>query len=208
MACRRFLPVFMVLLWVSAGQTRADMPPYGTHTSGLANAAEAISVTIHIDRDLAQSRIEIPTKFLTQPAEFQGSSSESSEQAHLRERTVIAGTILSLLLIGGGLVTFMFRRRPRRMTIVSSLTLLTILGIYVSISSADMGPRPVSPPSPNPAPVYRRAPSRASTIQGNLVIRPAEHDNGVVLHIGRDLADKLSKASEVRSILLPAIHAE
>jgi len=143
-------------------------------------------VTIHIDRYLEQSRIEIPKKFLDQNAELQPSAVTPSQRtsSSLRQRTVLAGMTLSLLLVGGGLVTVLVRRRQGRAAIVTSVGLLAVLSLCVSVSLADIVPPYGQSRAPQPD---------LNTIKGSLVVVPLEKGDRVTLRIGRDLAEKLSK---------------
>ena len=202
--------LLLVSVGVCAGQAWGDLapgpPPKRTDP---AKPVDAAPLTIQIDRNLVQSRIEIPSRFLVQSPELKQSSvgSRRGIASDGRERTILAGAALSLLVIGGGLVTVFIRRRQGGAAVATTVTLLLLLSLCVSVSFGDLvvpGSRsPRARPVPRPLPSVVTADSEAALpidrIDGGLVVQATPYGDRVVLRIGRDLADKLSKATEPKA---------
>ena len=198
MARITYLTLFVILVAGSASQAWADLAPGPTpRRPEPPEATGTAPVTIYIDRHLEQSRIEIPKRFLDQTAQRQPSAVIPSRQARssLRQRTVVAGVTFSLLLVGGGLVTVLVRRRQGRAAVVTSVALLAMLSVCVSVGLADLVPPSGRTRRPSAVPRYPGPTPQLSTIEGSLVVLPVEHGDRVTLRIGRDLADKLTKAA-------------
>ena len=192
------LVLFVILVAGLASEAWADLAPGPSpRPPEPSKAIDTAPVTIYIDRHLEQSRIEIPRRFLDQTAEFQPSAVAPSQQtgSSLRQRTVLAGAAFSLLLVSGGLVTVLVRRRQVRAAVVTSVVLLTVLSVCASFSLADLVPPSGRTRRPSVAPRYPSPTPQLSTIEGSLVVLPVENGDRVTLRIGRDLADKLTKTT-------------
>ena len=192
------LVLFVILVAGSAGQAWADLAPGpAPRRPEPPKVTGTAPVTIYVDRYLEQSRIEIPRRFLDQTAQHHPSAVAPRQGfgSTVRERTVLAGVTLSLLLVGGGLVTVLVRRRQGRAAVMTSVALLAVLSVCVSVSLADLVPPSGRTRRPSVAPRYRGPTPQLSKIEGSLVILPVENGDRVTLRIGRDLADKLTKAT-------------
>lgn len=201
------LTLFLILVGISVGQAWADLAPgRPPKKPDPAKPVDAAPLTIQIDRNLAQSRIEIPSRFLVQSPGLKQSSVgfRRGIVTDVRERTILAGMALSLLVIGGGLVTVFIRRRQGRAAIATAVTLAVVLSLCVSVSFGDLvvpgsrrtRARPVPRPLPSVVTPHSEAALSVDRIDGGLVVQPTPYGDRVVLRIGRDLADKLSKATE------------
>ena len=196
---KQFL-VLVVLAAGSAGQAWANMAPPWARPPDTAGLGDTTPLAVIVDRHQTQTRLLIPKKLLGGVPEFQQLPPVTPRQQRggdIRNRTVVAGVTLSLFLMGGGAVTVLVRRRRVRAAVVTSIALVTLLGLCVSMAVADIPPRPAnSSPFELAGPFSDNTPSTlplALSFSGSLVIQSVDQGDRVTLIIGRDLAGKFAQ---------------
>jgi len=197
----KYLLVVPVLTVGLAGTAWANMAPVPERWQpDSAKSANAAPLRVIVDHHQAQTRLMIPKQMLSELPDLQQvSAAVPSQQANgsLRNRTVVAGTTLSLLLAGGVAVVVLVRQRKGRAAMVTSIVLLMLLGVFAKMAVANLPAPPVERKlSKQVSPNTNRIPSMIpipNSFMGDLVIQPVAFGNRATLIIGRDLADSFSK---------------
>jgi hypothetical protein len=112
---------------------------------------------------------------------------------------VVAGLTVSALLVGGGIVTVLVRRRRGRAAFAVAVALVAGMGIVIGTTGADI------PPAPSDYPMdkveSRREPATPATsrsgfslgrpLKAEVVLETYSDGKSVILYLGKDLAPKV-----------------
>ncbi|NQT38114.1 MAG: hypothetical protein HQ581_11525 [Planctomycetes bacterium] len=149
-----------------------ERPPKFVFESPKPAQSAPAAFVVRIDRSQNDCRIVIPRKLLAQNVSIETEATVSS----MESRTVVAGTVLSMVLAGGVLVLVFARRRKTRMAVAASLAVVASLVIFAGTTVADLA-------VPGRTPSANRPPIKPTP---TVVVEMTDQGNEIVLVIGRD----------------------